>query len=73
MRIPPKPAILSVKTLSGTAGFGPKADEQRASLKVRFAHIAVIPVLVATAQLDPLLPFKIDPMNGGKREKAVFG
>jgi hypothetical protein len=24
-------------------------------------------------QFDPLLPFKIDPMNGGKREKAVFG
>jgi hypothetical protein len=26
-----------------------------------------------TDYVDPLLPFKIDPMNGGKREKAVFG
>jgi hypothetical protein len=28
---------------------------------------------LASGQIDPLLPFKVALMNGGKREKADFG
>jgi hypothetical protein len=31
------------------------------------------PTARRTGQGDPFLPFKISPMNGGKREKAIFG